>query len=81
MKKINHREVEIITACPFCGQAHNVFVNEADCLEWDDGALVQDAFPYLSAEDREMLISGCCPSCWKKNFEGKIWDGTIRGME
>lgn len=79
--RINRKEVEIITACPFCGQAHSVFANERDYLDWQEGELVQNAFPYLSADDREMLISGCCPSCWKKTFEGKIWDGTIGGME
>ena len=68
MKKINYREVEIMTACPFCGHAHGVFVNEADYWDWQDGALAQDAFPYLSANEREMLISGICPTCWDKMF-------------
>ena len=68
MEKINHREYKVITSCPFCGQAHGVFVNEADYWDWDDGALVQDAFPYLSADDRELLISGCCSQCWDKYF-------------
>jgi hypothetical protein len=47
-----------------------VFVNEADYWDWQDGALAQDAFPYLSADDRELLISGICPTCWEKSFGG-----------
>lgn len=68
MEKINHQEYKIITTCPFCGHAHDVFVSEADYWDWQDGALVQDAFPYLSANDRELLISGCCSQCWDKYF-------------
>lgn len=66
--KINHKEVTIITRCPFCGRANEVEVNEADYLDWQDGVLVQDAFPYLSADEREMLVSGICPTCWESTF-------------
>ena len=30
--------------------------------------LIQDAFPELSKEDRERLITGICPKCWKELF-------------
>jgi hypothetical protein len=66
--KINHKEVTIITACPFCGHANEIEVNEADYWDWQDGELAQNAFPYLSADEREMLISGICPKCWAKTF-------------
>lgn len=68
MKKINHREIEVMTSCPFCGHADSVFVNEADYWDWQDGTRAQDAFPYLSADDRELLISGICYQCWHKMF-------------
>ena len=45
-----------------------------DYWDWKDGAFVQDAFPYLSAEVREMLISGICPSCWNNMFGGGFID-------
>jgi hypothetical protein len=35
------------------------------CLQ---GAYVQDAFPTLSAEEREFLISGTTPEAWAKMF-------------
>ena len=66
--KINNHEVTIITRCPFCGHANEVEVNEMDYLDWQDGMLVQDAFPYLSANEREMLVSGICPACWASTF-------------
>ena len=58
----------VTTVCPFCGCANDVKVNEMDYLDWLDGKLVQDAFPYLPASDREMLISGICSTCWNLTF-------------
>lgn len=68
MTKINYKEVCVITQCPFCGRGNEVEVNEADYWDWDDGELAQVAFPYLSADEREMLITGICPQCWNKYF-------------
>jgi len=66
--KTNNHEITVITGCPFCGLIHEVEVNEIDYLDWQDGTLAQDAFPYLDANEREMLISGICPDCWDKMF-------------
>lgn len=66
--KTNNKEISIVTRCPFCGRANFIEVNEIDYLDYDDGMKVQDAFPYLSADEREMLISGICPDCWNKMF-------------
>lgn len=66
--KENLHEVCVITRCPFCGRGNEVEVNEIDYLDWDDGMLAQEAFPYLSAGEREMLVSGICPDCWNKMF-------------
>lgn len=70
MVKINYKEVCVVTACPFCGHANEVEVNEMDYLDWQDGELAQVAFPYLSADERETLISGICHQCWDKMFGG-----------
>lgn len=58
----------IITRCPFCGHINFIEVNIADYLDWQNGALVQDAFPYLSAEKREAVISGICRTCQNNVF-------------
>lgn len=62
--------VDIIAVCPFCGKETIITVAEADYEAWQAGALAQDAFPYLLAEEREMLISGICPTCWDEEFGG-----------
>lgn len=66
--KVNSKEISILTQCPFCGKSHNVEVNLIDLCDWQDGLNIADAFPYLPASEREMLISGICPKCWDKMF-------------
>lgn len=60
--------VMIETRCPICHQFHDVEVYERDFYDWQNGKLAQNAFPYLSSDEREMLISGTCPDCWSKMF-------------
>lgn len=80
--KVNNHEVCIVTRpCPFCGRSYEVEVNYMDYLDWQDGELVQDAFPYLSANEREMLISDICPTCWDKMFGVEDEDDDIEEWE
>lgn len=60
--------ITIATYCPICHTSHDVEVPMDGFFKWQDGACVQDAFPSLSAEEREMLISGICPECWNFMF-------------
>lgn len=32
--------------------------------EWENGALIQNVFPHLSADDREFLMTGMAPDEW-----------------
>ena len=68
LKQMNARIITLITTCPFCGRENSINVCEEDYSAWQNGALVQDAFPYLLADEREMLISGICPTCWNDTF-------------
>lgn len=55
--------------CPMCGQRHTLEVEEDDYKKYINGeGYVQTIFPYLSSDEREMLISGMCPDCWKRLF-------------
>jgi hypothetical protein len=54
--------------CSDCGEQHEVEVNESDFNDWQGGKLIQVAMPYLSADDRELLISGTCGTCFDKMF-------------
>jgi len=57
------RDIRLEIICPFCGKSHFVEVAESDYFDWCNGALAQNAFPYLNATKREQLISHTCPQC------------------
>lgn len=67
-RKTIMEKISIFTTCPQCGCDNKVRVFKDDLVKWENGALAQDAFPYLSADEREMLISGICPKCWAEMF-------------
>ena len=58
--------------CNICNARHQT--NDPITMEqvklYENGALVQDAFPFHSMDDREILISALrtkfflCPDCW-----------------
>jgi hypothetical protein len=50
--------------CSFCGKTHLIEVDRGALGRWQNGALIQEAFPEMAPEDREVLISGTCPECW-----------------
>lgn len=59
--------------CRWCGQGVGLVASQ---LEWDmwfspDRPMVQRCFPTMSAENREMLVSGTCPKCWDSMFGGE----------
>lgn len=60
---MNTTKMTAICNCPFCHKETSVVVEMKDFFDWHNGKLAQDAFPYLSATERESLISGMCPSC------------------
>jgi hypothetical protein len=55
--------------CRFCYKEVPVMVRGADLVAWRNGRLAQQAFPYLSADQRELLISGVCGLCWDSQFD------------
>ena len=59
----------VYTTCPFCGTINEISVDADGYFNWKyNGELVQNALPELSADEREMLISGICPKCWDNMF-------------
>lgn len=67
---LNRQEISVITFCPLCKKEHQVIVDKHDWIAYKTkGKLCQDAFPYLSPCEREMLITGTCPECWDTLFK------------
>lgn len=58
------------TNCPMCGETHRLYMTEGDYTAWKvERHFVQDVFPHLTADVREVAISGTCPECWKRMCE------------
>lgn len=62
------KNLTITLQCPFCGDYHEVSVNETAYDKWCGGELIQNAMPDMTPTEREQLISGLCPKCQEKIF-------------
>ena len=55
--------------CRFCGKEVTVQAEEEKFSRLDAGAHVQDVFPDLGVNYRELMISGICGECFDQIFE------------
>jgi hypothetical protein len=65
--------VKINVKCPpclICTEVGRVEVEESDFYKWKKDTLIQDAFPYLDDNQREMLMTGTHSQCWDEMMEG-----------
>lgn len=65
---VNDGDVKIEGPCYSCSKPVAVTVKADDYSQFEGGAFAQDCFRYLSAEQREFLISGICGTCWDSMF-------------
>jgi hypothetical protein len=64
---LDYKWVEVKTpVCIICGRFETMFVPTIGYNDWRAGANIQSALPMLSADDREMLITGTHKECWNK---------------
>ena len=58
--------------CEHCHKVYEIEVEENDLKEYvqppHERRLIQDIFPYLTPQERELLISHTCNKCWKDMF-------------
>lgn len=55
--------------CWRCKTKHIVKLYKEDHDAWKSGGvLIQEAMPYLTPGERELLISGTCDGCWDELF-------------
>ena len=70
-KKQENGDYTAIVKCPFCGNVTKIEnVSSYGVFAWRNGAFVQRAFPNMSIEDRECVISGLCHDCQEAMFGG-----------
>lgn len=68
--------MKITSVCQFDGNVYTMYFPHMTedqfafgKILWDNGALIQDAFPFLNADEREFLMTGTPPEVWNKIFD------------
>lgn len=46
--------------CIVCNDTFDLMIDPKDLNRWAEGELIQDALDYLTADERELLLSGHC---------------------
>ena len=67
---------KLMIKCPCCGQVSTIQLDPDKAKAFDEGlkaytehrTLMQNAFPFLTSDERELLISGTCSKCWNNMF-------------
>lgn len=57
--------------CVVTGKSYSVAVDGEQLYAYRRGKKIQDAFPTISADDREFLMSGISPEGWKQTFKNE----------
>jgi ribosomal protein L31 len=68
---VGNERVEISGRCVVTGRLFAVTVAHEALKRYLAGALAQDAFPELSKQDREFIVSGTSPEGWTELFGNK----------
>jgi hypothetical protein len=55
-------------ACQVCSKTSEFTLDDEKVDRWKAGAYIQDVWPHMTMNDRELLISGTHPKCWEELF-------------
>lgn len=58
----------LVIDCPSCTKETELIVDMKAYIRWEKGQLVQNAFPSMNSTQREVLVSGLCPTCQNEFF-------------
>ena len=77
------RFVTVTAKCGLCGKEVPLKLTVESVEEYysPNRRCVQDIFPYLTAEERELLISHTCGECWDKMFSFEDDDEDYEDLE
>jgi hypothetical protein len=64
--------MKVTRTSPFSGKENTkeLPITEQQLSAWEGGMLAQDAFPNLSADDREFIMTGITSEEWDMAFGG-----------
>lgn len=52
-----------------CGDFSHIVVDDYCYRQWRGGELIQRAFPSMTDDERELLVSGTHPECFNALFD------------
>jgi hypothetical protein len=61
-------QVILTNTCIHCRENNEITLNGNDLAKWRNGGLIQNAFPTLTDEQRELIQTGTHPKCWDDMF-------------
>lgn len=67
-KAMTEEATEQVLICKGCGTRIVLKFNASDYRRWKEGELIQRAMPYLTPNEREILITGVCGKCFDAMF-------------
>lgn len=62
------QETTVSGYCTITGKLYEVTVPTRDYQRWQQGELIQNVFPRLSADDREFLQTRTTPAEWDEKY-------------
>jgi hypothetical protein len=60
--------ITVRVTCRSCKDRYDIEARESHLRLWQSGALIQNALPYLTIDERELLISQTCNKCFADMF-------------
>jgi hypothetical protein len=75
MKKYNFsstdsivKQVILNNTCIHCGEANQITLDAVALANWRNRELIQNVFPNLNYQQREIIQTGIHPECWEEMF-------------
>lgn len=62
------RDTAVEIKCRLCSATFHFRADAKDINAWKSGELIQNALPYLSLVQRELLKTSTCGTCWDEIF-------------
>jgi len=63
------------TLCHLCGVANDITLDYISYMRWyKGGGLIQDIWPNLDPDQRELIMTGIHPNCWNRMFAENVKD-------
>ena len=67
--------------CSVCRETKTVDATPEQVAAWKAGALIQNAMPNVPKDQRELLMSGICGTCFDRMFRDDEETGMGRDFE